>query len=143
MCVRQNSLCGQDFALYKNFKYYYLPDVNERVIRHVAENLGANGLRVIRKLGVNQTTIDQAKDAHPADQTERYFVCLRTWCQKMGHSASKDTLKEALESCGRRDLAESLDEIDPDPSERSLRSPKNETDPDPTEWSLCSENETE
>lgn len=82
---------------------------------------------------MNQTTIDQATAAHAKDPPEMFFFCLRSWCQKMGRRASKDTLKEALERCERRDLAESLDEIDPDPPERSLCSPENETDPDPTE----------
>ena len=96
--------------------------MNEKLIRRIAHHLGNNGLMIIRELGVTQDTIDQANAAHPKEPQEMFLFCLRAWCQKTGCQASKADLKKALETYDRRDLAEMIDEIDPDPTDWLFKS---------------------
>ena len=96
--------------------------MNEKLIRRIAHYLGNNGLMIIRELGVTQDTINQANAAYPKEPQEMFLFCLRAWCQKTGRQASKADLKKALETYDRRDLAEMIDEIDPDPTDWLFKS---------------------
>ena len=92
--------------------------MKENVIRRIANHLDNNsGLMIIRELGVTESTIQQAQTAHAKQLPEMFLFCLRHWCKKDGCNANKAVLKKALERYDRKDLAEEVDDIDPDPSE--------------------------
>lgn len=76
----------------------------------ICDNVGKDWKKLIRTLGVPETTIDQVVDANRYNMREQLLQSLIAWRKKKRDGATVSALVQALETCRMRLVAERLGE---------------------------------
>ncbi|XP_056383577.1 FAS-associated death domain protein [Hyla sarda] len=76
----------------------------------ICDNVGRDWKKLIRSLGVSESTIEQVVYANPNNMREQLQQCLNEWKKKRKDGATISVLVKALENCRMRLVSERITE---------------------------------
>ncbi|KAI8514070.1 peptidase C14A [Branchiostoma belcheri] len=93
------------------------PQVDDAFLMRLADQLENEWRRLGTHLAIKKAEVDRCLADHPGNEAEAVYAMLVLWFTRTrdkGPGVQTRTLAEALKKCGRRDLAEAVEERHPE-----------------------------
>ncbi|NXC57690.1 FADD protein, partial [Aleadryas rufinucha] len=86
------------------------PDVHEKPVAVVCDNVGREWKKLLRELGMPEVKLDRIEAAHRFDLYEQLVQALREWQRWKGKDAKVSDLIKALRGCNMNLVADMVEE---------------------------------
>ncbi|NXW54844.1 FADD protein, partial [Eurystomus gularis] len=86
------------------------PDVHEKPIEVICNNVGRNWKMLMRKLDLSEVQIERVMEAYPRDLREQLVQSLREWQRCKGRDAKVTDLIKALRGCDMNLVADKVEQ---------------------------------